>query len=263
MDYKVELETFRGPLDLLLFLVKRNEVDICDIPIARIAEQFLDYLNVLKMIDVEWAGDFLVMAATLMEIKSRLLLPRAEESESEEDDPRLELVKQLIQYKQFKEATTDLDARAEEQARRLPRQALPGPAATQKTALQPVELWDLVSAFGRLMRETLANQPVSVVEDHTPLQVHIDTVLARLQAESRVALTSLFTPPYTRSRLVGLFLAILELTRRFRVLAEQTDPFGDIWVRLNPEEAETRDPRPETRDGETSGESSEGSSAST
>src|SRR5438067_2091191 len=104
MEYTVELDTFRGPLDLLLFLVKRHEVDICDIPIAQVAEQFLDYLNVIKLIDVEWAGEFLVMAATLMEIKSKMLLPRMEEERAEEEDPRLELVKQLIQYKKYKEA---------------------------------------------------------------------------------------------------------------------------------------------------------------
>src|SRR3974377_458667 len=104
MDYQVELETFRGPLDLLLFLVKRNEVDICDIPIARIAGQFQEYLSLLKMIDVEFAGAFLVMAATVMEIKSRMLLPRPEEFAEEEEDPRRELVRQLLEYKRFKEA---------------------------------------------------------------------------------------------------------------------------------------------------------------
>src|ERR1700730_7962766 len=104
MEYNVQLEAFRGPLDLLLFLVKRHEVDIRDIPIAQIAEQFLQYLNVIQLIDVEWAGEFLVMAATLMEIKSRMLLPRNEEEPDEEDDPRLELVRQLIEYKKYKEA---------------------------------------------------------------------------------------------------------------------------------------------------------------
>src|SRR5690242_16469912 len=104
MDYRVDLPVFRGPLDLLLYLVKRNEVDICDIPIARIAAQFRAYLDVLQLIDVELAGDFLVMAATLMEIKSKMLLPRADESAEEEDDPRLELVRQLIQYKKYKDA---------------------------------------------------------------------------------------------------------------------------------------------------------------
>src|SRR5215470_14276868 len=104
MDYNVDLPVFRGPLDLLLYLVKRNEVDICDIPIARVAEQFLEYMQVLEMVDVERAGDFLVMAATLMEIKSKMLLPRSEEIAEEGGDPRLELVRQLMEYKKYKEA---------------------------------------------------------------------------------------------------------------------------------------------------------------
>src|SRR5215469_16396360 len=103
MEYQVDLETFRGPLDLLLYLVKRQEVDICDIPIARVAEQFLDYLRVIELIDVERAGDFLVMAATLMEIKSKILLPRSETEGAEDADPRLELVRQLVEYKKFKD----------------------------------------------------------------------------------------------------------------------------------------------------------------
>src|ERR1700738_4935182 len=103
-NYLVNLEVFRGPLDLLLYLVKREEVDVRDIPIARVAEQFKEYLDVLALIDVERAGDFLVMAAALMEIKSKLLLPRAEESAEEEDDPRLQLVQQLLQYKRYKDA---------------------------------------------------------------------------------------------------------------------------------------------------------------
>src|SRR5436190_7952401 len=115
MDYKVELPTFRGPLDLLLFLVKHNEVDLYDIPIAVITEQFLAYLNLIQVVDVEAAGEFLVMAATLMEIKSKLLLPHAEAEQAEEADPRLELVKQLVEYKKFKEAASLLESRAERQ----------------------------------------------------------------------------------------------------------------------------------------------------
>src|SRR5947208_9003657 len=121
MDYRVELDIFRGPVDLLLWLVRHNEVDIHDIPIATIAEQFLEYLNVIQLIDVEWAGEFLVMAATLMEIKSRLLLPRGPEELAEQDDPRLELVRQLIEYKKFKDAAAMLEAQAEKQQARLPR----------------------------------------------------------------------------------------------------------------------------------------------
>src|SRR6516164_8596350 len=115
MDYQVDLDIFRGPLDLLLYLVKRQEVDISEIPIARVAEQFLEYLRVIELIDVEWAGDFLVMAATLMEIKSKLLLPRGEEPTETEADPRLELVRQLVEYKQFKDVAALLEAQAERQ----------------------------------------------------------------------------------------------------------------------------------------------------
>ena len=232
-DYLVDLDTFRGPLDLLLYLVKRDEVDIRDIPIARVCAQFKEYLDALQLIDVEQAGDFLVMAATLVEIKTRMLLPRPEESSEPADDPRLELVKQLVQYKKFKDAAALLEARAEEQSQRLPRQPAPPPASSAPPPLKPVELWDLVSAFGRLMRETLALQAQTISIDETPLHVYMDMVLARLQAEKRLPFSALFTPPHTRGRLVGLFLAILELTKRRRVIPEQPDPLGDIWVALN------------------------------
>lgn len=234
-DYLVDLDTFRGPLDLLLYLVKRDEVDIRDILIARVCEQFKDYLDALQMIDVEQAGDFLVMAATLVEIKTRMLLPRPEESSEAHDDPRLELVKQLVQYKKFKDAAALLEARAEEQSQRLPRQPLPAQGAEKGSPppMKPVELWDLVSAFGRLMRETLAMQSQTIAVDQTPLHVYMEMVLQQLQAEKRLPFSALFTPPHTRGRLVGLFLAILELTKTRRVVPEQAEPFADIWVSLN------------------------------
>lgn len=232
MDYQVDLDSFRGPLDLLLYLVKRNEVDVCDIPIALITEQFLEHLRVLEMIDVERAGDFLVMAATLMEIKSRLLLPRSEEEGQEEEDPRQELVRQLLEYKQFKDAAGMLESRAEQQLFRLPRQPveLPGPVDAARQPLAAVELWDLVSAFGRLMRETLALQPREIVVDETPIHVHIESILSVLQRQPRIAFAELFTPPHHRGRLIGLFLALLELIKRRSVQAEQGEPFGQIFL---------------------------------
>lgn len=232
-DYQVDLDVFQGPLDLLLYLVKREEVDIRDIPIARVAEQFKAYLDVLALIDVERAGDFLVMAATLMEIKSRMLLPRPEEEAEEEDDPRQELVRQLLEYKQFKDAAAVLEARAEEHGQRLPRLPEPPVASDPSTApLRPVELWDLVSAFGRLMRETLALAPQEIIVDQTPVHVYMEQIAARLTREPRVSFKDLFTPPYTRGRLVGLFLAILELTRMLRIAVEQDKPFDELWLTL-------------------------------
>lgn len=237
MDYQVDLDSFRGPLDLLLFLVKRNEVDICDIPIARIAEQFQEYMRALDFLDVERAGDFIVMLGTLMEIKSKLLLPRSNEEGEEEDDPRLELVKQLLEYKKFKDAAALLEERAEQQLSRLSRNPLEMPTDGQSgpQPLAAVELWDLVSAFGRLMRETLALQPRQIVVDETPMHVHMETILQRLSVEPRVAFVDLFTPPRHRARLVGLFLAVLELIKSRRILVEQERPFDAIWVSRTPE----------------------------
>ena len=233
LDYQVDLDIFRGPLDLLLYLVKRQEVDISEIPIARVAEQFLEYLRVIELIDVERAGDFLVMAATLMEIKSRLLVPQSDEPGQEEADPRSDLVRQLIEYKKFKDAANLLEVQAERQLSRLARQPLELPAEPDpaQQPLRQVELWDLVSAFGRLMRETLALQPQQIVVDQTPLHVYMESLLRRLEQESPLAFRSVFTAPHTRARLVGLFLAVLELIKGKQIVAEQPEIFGEIWLR--------------------------------
>jgi segregation and condensation protein A len=232
VDYKVQLDVFHGPLDLLLYLVKHEEVDVLDIPIARIADQFNAYLGVLEMVDVDWAGDFLVMAATLMEIKSKMLLPREEGTALEEEDPRLELVKQLIEYKKYKEAASLLDAQAQKHLLRVPRAPIerPGPPDPTQQPLRRVELWDLVSAFGRLVRETAALQPRQIVMDDTPQSVHMARIEEQLAREGRVPFVRIFTPPLTRGRLLGLFLAILELIKMGKIQAEQGDLFEEIWL---------------------------------
>lgn len=249
-DYLVDLDVFRGPLDLLLFLVKRNEVDIRDIPIARVAEQFQEYLTVLKVIDVERAGEFLVMASTLLEIKSRMTLPRPEEA-GEDDDPRMELVRQLLEYKKFKDAAALLESQAERQSYRLPREPIAPPSGPDpsRQPLRAVEVWDLVSAFGRLMRETLTLAPQQITVDQTPLHVHMERILELLRAtpDGRAPLSALFTPPVDRGRLVGLFLGVLELIKTYRITAEQPEPFGDVFLTLlaNSEGIADRDRPPE------------------
>lgn len=236
MDLTVNLDSFRGPMDLLLFLVKRHEVDIFDIPIATITDHFIEYMNTLKEVDVEQAGEFIVMAATLMEIKSRMLLPTPPQGDEDPgDDPRLELVKQLVEYRKFKDAAALLEMRAEEQQNRLPRLMPEEPAKPGgPVPMRPVELWDLVSAFGRIMREAQALQPTPIIVDDTPQHVYAAQVRIALMREGRVAFRELFRPPYSRSRLVGLFLALLEMARRFLILVEQDERFGDIVVFLNP-----------------------------
>ncbi|MFL5338994.1 MAG: segregation and condensation protein A [Gemmataceae bacterium] len=242
MDYQVDLATFRGPLDLLLFLVKRHEVEIFDIPIAQVTEQFFQYLNAIQQIDVELAGEFLVMAATLMEIKSRMLLPYAVGEKAEEEDPRLELVKQLVEYRKFKDAAALLEGRAEELNSRLPREAPPEPAKPGgPPPLRPVELWDLVAAFGRLVRESLALQPTPIIVDDTPQHIYLAQIRQRLKFEPRVSFAALFQPPLTRGRLIGLFLAVLEMIKMRQVTVEQPDRFGEIWVCLREEEDNHKD----------------------
>jgi segregation and condensation protein A len=237
MSYQVHLDTFHGPLDLLLYLVQRDELDILDIPMAKLTGQFLETLQVMQVLDVELAGEFLVMAATLMEIKSRSLVPLASEDEApaateEKADPRRELVKQLLEYRRFKDAAQALENCAEVQARKLPRTAPPEPSKTTEVPapVRPVELWDLVSAFARILRETKAVQPQTLVVDDTPQHVYEDLIRRLVQQHERLNFLDIFTPPQTRSRLVGLFLATLELIRRFEIHLEQPEPFGTIWL---------------------------------
>jgi segregation and condensation protein A len=232
MIYQVALDSFHGPLDLLLYLVKRHEVDVRDIPVAQVAEQFLDHLHAIQTIDVEWAGEFLVLAATLMEIKSRMLLPRpAEAPETLNDDPRRELVKQLIEYRKTKDAAGHLDRLADERQFHVPRVPPDDEEGATSPRLRRLEMWDLVSAFGRLVRETESLQPLHLVTDETPQTAYLELVRAKLRLGREIAFRDLFDPPFTRPRLIGIFLAVLELMKLAEVLLEQPEEFGDIWLR--------------------------------
>ncbi|MBO0700179.1 MAG: segregation/condensation protein A [Zavarzinella sp.] len=231
MPYHVALDAFHGPLDLLLYLVKRNEVDVRDIPVARIAEQFLEHLHAIQTIDVEWAGEFLVLAATLMEIKSKLLLPRPEEGDGPKpEDPRRELVRQLVEYRKTKEAAGHLDRLAEERHFRVARAIPEDEEGATSPRFRRVELWDLVSAFGRLVRETEALQPLHLVTDETPQAAYLDLVRNKLAGARPVPFRDLFEPPFTRPRLIGVFLALLELIKMGEICLDQPRPFGDIRV---------------------------------
>jgi len=231
MSYAVDLEAFHGPLDLLLHLVKKNEVDILDIPIAAVAEQFIAHLQVMQALDLDLAGDFVVMAATLMEIKSRMLLPHeAAPDEDDGDDPRRELVKQLLEYRRFKDAATALEACVERQGERLPRHDVSEYVSKADPQVKPVELWDLVSAFARLVRETQSLATNTIAVDDTPQFVHEERILERLRAEGRIPFAAAFDPPYWRARLIGIFLAILELIRNRGVGVEAGESEGELWL---------------------------------
>ena len=233
MDFRVELETFRGPLDLLLFLVRKHEVDVCDIPIAVITDQYLAYLEVLQQLDINEVGEFLELASTLVEIKSQLVLPRGGEEAESWDDPRDELVQRLLEYKKYKDAASMLDERSRDWQQHYPRLASDLPPRESDPAAQPiheVELWDLVSAMGRILRESQAVQPQAIVYDETPIQVYMQRIHARLATRQRVAFSDMFVPGMHKSAIVGVFLAVLELVRHHSVVAEQDGLAGEIWI---------------------------------
>ncbi|MBX9580621.1 MAG: segregation/condensation protein A [Gemmataceae bacterium] len=233
MTQTVTLPGYFGPLDLLLYLVRRHEVDVLGVPLAAVADQFREYVEVVKELDLEAAGEFLVVAATLMEIKSRALLPADDRAADADDrpDPRRDLVKQLLQYRKFKDAAAALEDRAVKHAERVGREAPPEPgAAPAGPSVRPVELWDLVSAFARLMRETQAAGAMTVTADDTPQHVYEAEVTGRVRAAGRVAFREVFGPPFNKPRLIGLFLAILELVRNHGLGLEHPDPGGEIWL---------------------------------
>jgi segregation and condensation protein A len=235
--YRVELETFSGPLDLLLYLVRRNEVDVVRLPIARITRQFQDYLEVLQLLDFDQIGDFVVLASTLMEIKSRLVLPQPaadlEDEPAADDDPRSELITRLLEYKRYKEAAVELDQRAAEWQQRYPRLADDRPSIGRDHAADPireVELWDLVSALSRVLQKKTVERTSSIRYSETPQSVYMDRVAQTVREQGRVAFSSFFEGTNQRHRIIGLFLAILELLRHHGFRAEQPTPYGEIYV---------------------------------
>jgi segregation and condensation protein A len=236
IDFRVDLNVFRGPLDLLLYLVRKHEVEIADIPIAPITDQYLEYLALIEQLDVNAVGDFLAMASLLIEIKSQQVLPRSDEVEEALEDPRQELVHRLLEYKKYRDAASILEERSRSWQQRYARLSTDLPRHERDLAGEPireVELWDLVSAFSRIMRETEAARPSSIVYDDTPIHVHMSRIHARLLEKGRLSFHDLFDPSMHKSKLVGIFLAILELVRHHHVRVEQNTLFGEIWVLPN------------------------------
>ncbi len=234
MSYQVQLQAFHGPLDLLLYLVKKEEVDVMEISIAVLAEQFLVYLQTVRELDVEFAGEFLVMAATLMEIKSRALMPASDKPDAETAglDPRRELVRQLLEYRRYKDAAAKLEEQIDRHAAKFSRISSEPTVVAGVPVVRAVELWDLVSAFARLLRETQSNRPQTVVVDDTPQQIYETRILECLADGDDRDFAELFEKPYLKLRLIGIFLALLELIKAGRVTLSQDALFGPIRVRI-------------------------------
>ncbi len=249
LEYRVELDVFNGPLDLLLYLIKRDELDIYDIPIARITDSYMQYVSMLKEMkdssgfDINVAGDFLVMAATLIEIKSSTLLPKAPviaadgqpTAAQELADPRYELVQKLLEYKRFKDAATALEKRQHEQQARFARYpaAAPGQADEPPPVdLDEVQVWDLLAAFDRLMKEVGFRKPLAheVIFDDTPIDLHCADIEDRLNREGKMTLRALLLGRQNRSEMIGLFLALLELIRQRKILVHQAEALGEMEI---------------------------------
>lgn len=247
-DYRVRLEAYAGPLDLLLYLVKRHEIDLHDIPVADLTEQYLHHLEVIKSIDVESAGEFLVMAATLVEIKSRMIIPQSlrEEGQANDDptqdiedtaDPRYELVQQLLAYKAFKDAAYALDDRAQAWEHRFPVKVKAGqrPAEEEKPEevtidLEDVNVYDLCEAFGRILETVGHLGDHAVTYDDTPISLHAEDIHDRLRTDAPttgLTLQAIFEGRGSRSEMIGLFLATLELVRQKLVTVVQDESLKD------------------------------------
>lgn len=246
-EYRVNLDIFAGPLDLLLYLVRKEEVDIYDIPIAKVTRQYVEYVEMLKMFDLELAGDFLVMAATLMEIKSAMLLPAPEVQEGEEGeaaDPRSELVRQLLEYKRFKDAANMLQEAGQERQLRFTRSDYIlekiKPTEEPELDLDQVSIWTLLEAFDSIMK-SVGNLGDSYkhIHDDTPIDLYQIELLHRLQTEGPMPLQKVFQERQNRLVMIGLFLAMLELIRNKLIWAEQPDADGPIYLKpLTSEPAE-------------------------
>ena len=234
-DYRVQLDIYNGPLDLLLYLIRKEEVDIYDIPIAKITDQYLEYVNLLKEMDPNLASEFLVLAATLMEIKSRMLLPKTSEDDEEQDtiDPRSELVRQLLEYKRFKDAAGWLAEAANAQSEKFPRVPVLPQVNADEIDLEDLQIWDLVEAFSKLMEATLGGTLLHEIEqDETPIALHQEDIIDQLKREGPMPFSRIFEGRKKKLEMIGLFLALLELIRQGIVRIEQDKPFSEIYLFL-------------------------------
>lgn len=234
MSFRVEIPAYRGPLDLLLYLVRRHEVSLTELPVSKLVDQYLSYIEVLKELNLGDVGDFIDLASTLVELKSQAVLPKVVDETAEEDilDPQEELVERLLQYKEIRDAAAVLDEMGSRWQQRYQRMSDDLPRRRVDPGDQPIvdlEIWDLVSAFGRIMREAAGPPQTEVIYDDTPIHVYMQRIHNRLGDADRVPLMDLIDGGIHKSSLIGWFLATLELTRHHGAEVEQNE-HGDIYV---------------------------------
>jgi len=236
--YSIKLPVFEGPLDLLLHLIRENKVDIYDIPIALITRQYLEYIEMMKELNLEVAGEFLVMAATLIHIKSRMLLPVEETAGTvEEMDPRFELVQRLLEYQAFRDAALGLREKEEERAGVFarPPEAEEDEAEGEQGLLFDANVFDLISAFKKIL-ETAPPEVMTVTRATLTVKDRMSVIIEVLQSAEALRFEELFREDATRGQLVVTFVALLELLRLGLAKAYQEREFGTVWI-IRPEEA--------------------------
>lgn len=235
MNYKVKLDIFEGPLDLLLYLIKKNEINIYDIPIAKLLDQYLEYLKLMKLLDLNVAGEFIVMAATLLQIKSKMLLPPEEkpsEEELEEPDPRVELVKRLLEYKKFKEAALLLRQKEEYRKQHFVRIQKD---MAQEDVYFEANLFDLITAFTKALKDVPKDLFLEVIKDEFTVEEKVHDILHYLLDKPNIALSDLFKRAKNKFEIIAMFLAILELIRLKEIIVLQKELFGEIKIMRNKE----------------------------
>jgi segregation and condensation protein A len=234
MDYRVELENFAGPMDLLLYLIRKEEIEIHDIPISRVLQQYLAYVKLIEDLDLEEVGDFLVLAATLMVIKSKMLLPAEQVDLEQEIDPRYGLVQQLLEYKKFKDQCSELERRAGTFSRMAgrPDSARPEGSIEKDRSLDEVTLFDLLRLFGKLMEETSGGErrERTIKVDDTPVRVYATRLTDRLRSGSSLLFSDLVQKDAPRQEKIGWFLALLLLLKNETAGCAQDGSFGDIRI---------------------------------
>ncbi|RJP74609.1 MAG: segregation/condensation protein A [Candidatus Abyssobacteria bacterium SURF_17] len=233
MTYKLKLTNFEGPLDLLLHLIKLNEVDIYDIPIATITEQYVEYLKMMEQLDLEIASEFLVMAATLVEIKSRMLLPTQPGEEEQEDDPRFELIEQILEYKKYKELADNLDHMAAVESTHFQRNFKEEEDLETGEPLIEVSLFELLQAFKRVLEYATEEPFREITLEEVSIEEKMEEIRALLKQKGNILLDEIFGgAATTKVALISTFLALLELIRLKEVVARQTKLFAEIRIFL-------------------------------
>lgn len=235
--YKVRLNQFEGPLDLLLFFIKRDELNIYDIPIARLTKEFLEYVNFIKVLDLEVAGDFILMASTLMHIKVRMLLPREIDEKGEEIDPRADLVKALLEYKRYKEMSEELSYFETNQRKRKLRgnfsEDIKEAPNEYDILLKNVSIFDLAKAF-KYAVEQIKNEPVHQVQKlNVSIEEQVEFIVKKLKEISDLHFLTLIAEIREKIRIIVTFIALLELVKSGRIGIKATTSFNDFIITLN------------------------------